>query len=466
MLFSKLPEDIFSPLSGQNRQVYQAVLLELSDLFFDEDLIDPFIPKDMVRSTIESAVVRLGVRRWVAESEEETELPSSSADYTNRIYRRLVQTGWLEEEQKIYRTYVLLQPSVSYLMRSLVSIARFEKRSYGGAVLNVLSSLEAAINDPLGRGITLSEASETAAEFSAHLTDMLLGLRELKMTLAESHNPQEIVRGFFERFVEQILVSDYKTLKTKNNPFRFRRQILSILRDLQFDTLKLEQLTQHYQMQYEVEQETAEAMVHQHISRIIRIFESVDLRLQAIDDFRYQLEKRVADTVRYMDKTTPGMASRLSRLITQLGQKDGREIPPVRTLDQYGFISPISIRSPIKRRVATEPRVITQQQIDPKVLRQRELFKEWKARREVKVDRIEAYLERHFEAGQQQIAATDFSIDSIEDYICFSYVRHLNSLGKKARKTATRYQIEFDDSYVCVADMVECRGFTIHRSNA
>ena len=70
MLFSKLPEDIFSPLSGQNRQVYQAVLLELSDLFFDEDLIDPFIPKDMVRSTIEGAVVRLGVRRWVAESDE------------------------------------------------------------------------------------------------------------------------------------------------------------------------------------------------------------------------------------------------------------------------------------------------------------------------------------------------------------------------------------------------------------
>lgn len=466
MLFSKLPEDIFSPLSGQNRQVYQAVLLDLSDLFFDEDLIDPFIPKDMVRSTIEGSVVRLGVRRWVAESEEDTELPSSTADYTNRIYRRLVQTGWLEEEQKIYRTYVLLQPSVSYLMRSLVAIARFEKRSYGGAVLNVLSSLEAAINDPIGRGITLLEAAETAAEFSAHLTDMLLGLRELKISLSESHNPQDIVRGFFDRFVEQILVSDYKTLKTKNNPFRFRRQILSLLRDLQFDLLKLEQLTQHYQMQYEVDADAAKAMVHQHITRIIRIFESVDLRLAAIDDFRYQLEKRVADTVRYMDKTTPGMASRLSRLIAKLGQRDGREIKAPRTLDQYGFISATSVRSPIRRRVITEPRVITQQQIDPRVIRQRELFKDWKSRREVRVDRIEAYLERHFDAGKQRVAATEFEIESIEDYICFSYVRHLNSLGKKARKTAEQYEIEFDENYVCVADMVECRGFTIHRNNA
>ncbi len=52
----------------------------------------------------------------------------------------------------MYRTHVLLSPSVSYLLRALTSIARLEKRNYGGAVLNVLSSLEAAISDPWGGG--------------------------------------------------------------------------------------------------------------------------------------------------------------------------------------------------------------------------------------------------------------------------------------------------------------------------
>jgi len=463
MLFNKLPDDIFLPLSGQNRQVYQAVLLELADLFFDEDLIDPFIAKDLVRSTIENAVVRLGVRRWVTEADEDGEPPRSSVDYTNRIYRRLVQCGWLEEEQKVYRTYVLLSPSVSYLLRSLVSIAKLEKRSYGGAVLNVLSSLEAAVNDPVGRGITLSEASQTAADFSAHLTDMLLGLREIKISLSEINNPQDIVRGFFDRFVEHILVSDYKTLKTRNNPFRYRRQILSMLRDLQFDLLKLEQLTQHYQVQYELDFDAAEALVHQHINRIIRIFESVDQRLAAIDGFRYQLEKRVADTVRYMDKTTPGMAARLSRLIAELAKKKDDEIPTLTTLEETGFISPMSIRSPIRKRVEAKPRVITQSEIDPRVLELRRLFKEYKERREVRVDRIEQYLDRHF-LDRTRLNATEFTIESVEDYICFSYVRHLPSLGKKARKTTEKYRIEFDDTYVRVADVVECRGFVIHRN--
>ncbi|MBP0049532.1 hypothetical protein H9C73_12375 [Marinobacterium sp. AK62] len=465
MLFNKLPEDIFLPLSGQNRQVYQSVLLELADLFFDEDLIDPFIPRDLVRSTIENAVVRLGVRRWEAEigEEEGQELPRSTAEYTNRIYRRLVQTGWLEEEQKVYRTYVLLSPSVSHLLRSLVSIARLEKRSYGGAVLNVLSSLESAVNDPEGRGITLAEAAQTAADFSAHLTDMMLGLRELKLNLTASNNPQEIVRGFFDRFVEQILVSDYKTLKTRNNPFRFRRQILAMLRDLQFDPLKLQQLTEHYQQQMDLSYDVAEAQVHQHINRIIRIFESVDQRLAAIDDFRYQLEKRVADTVRYMDKTTPGMAARLSRLISGLAKVEERLIPPVTTLDEVGFISPSSVRSPVRRRVEATPKIITQKEIDPKVLELRRLFKEWKERREVNVDRIETYLESQL-AGRDQMSATDFRIGSVEEYICFSYVRHMNSLGKKARSMRNRYRIQFEDHYVNVSNMVECRGFTIHRN--
>ncbi len=465
MLFQKLPDDLFLPLSGQNRQIYQVVLLSLADVFFDEDLIDPFVPKDLVRSTIEDTVIRMGIRRWVPEEddgEEQVELPRSSSEYASRIYRRLVATGWLEEEQRVYRTYVLLSPAISFLLRTLVSISKLEKRSYGGAVLNVLSSLEAAINDPAGRGITLAEAAQTASDFSAHLTDMMLGLRELKINLSQTNNPQEIVRNFFERFVEHILVSDYKTLKTKNNPFRFRRQILSMLRELQFDTYKVELLAKHYQEQYETDYHDAEGRVHQHINRIIRIFESVDQRLATIDDFRYRLEKRVADTVRYMDKTTPGMAARLSRVISEVSRRDGREIPRLDTLDTVGYISERSLRAPVRRRVQAEPRVIKQAEIDPRVLELRRLFKEYKERREVTPDRIEAYLERNL-IGRDVIKANEFIIETIEDYICFSYVRHLQSMGKKAKKTIDKYEIRFEEQYVNVADMVECRDFVIQR---
>ncbi|MEH6473838.1 MAG: Wadjet anti-phage system protein JetA family protein [Halopseudomonas sp.] len=475
MLFNKLPDELFQPLSGQNRQIYQTVLIELADLFFDEDLIDPFIPKDLVRSTIEEAVIKHGIRSWALEPDEESaddggakqelqplQIPKTSADYTNRIYRRLVKTGWIDEEQQLYRTFVLMAPSVSHVLRTLIDVATFQKKSYGGAVLNVLSSVEAAIADPTGRGLTLQEAARSASDFSAHLTDMLLGLRELRQTFAASNNPQEIVRGFFDHFVEAILVSDYKTLKTHNNPFRFRRQLLSMLKELQFDEVKRNQLIDHYQEVLELTNAAAEAKVDQHISRIIRIFESVDERLAAIDDFRFRLEKRVSDTVRYMDKTTPGMSSRLSRLIAKLSEQDEVAIPLANTLESYALLSPRSVRSAPRRRTPPTLKIIQQRVIDPEVLELRHRFKEYKERRQITGGKLESYIERQLGTAHS-LRAEQFSIDSIEDYIAFSYVRHMASLGKKGQNLYGKYRVEFDQGYTAVADMVECRGFSLHR---
>ncbi len=102
--------------------------------------------------------------------------------------------------------------------------------------------------------------------------------------------------------------------------------------------------------------------------------------------------------------------------------------------------------------------------IDPRVIELRQLFKEFKERREVKIDRIDAYLARNF-AARDELKASEFAIDTIEDYICFSYIRHLASLGKKAKKTADQFNIQFNDEYTQVADMVECRDFVIYRKS-
>ncbi|MFP8967167.1 Wadjet anti-phage system protein JetA family protein [Pokkaliibacter sp. CJK22405] len=464
MLFNHLPDELFAPLSGSNKAIYQTVLLELADVFFDEDSVDPFIPRDLVRSSIEEAIVRHGFRHWVPEQEGEGDSVRSVPETAGRIYRRLIQTGWLEEETKLYRTFVLMAPAVSFTLRALVSVARQAKRSYGGTILNVLSSVEFAINDPEHRGLALQEAAATAAQFSAHLTDMLLGLRELRRSIAATNDPKRILKGFFEEFVERILVADYKTLKTQNNPFRFRRQILAQLRDLQFDPPKLAALARHYQEQLGLSYVESQNLVHKHITRVIRIFDSVDERLSIIDDFRFRLEKRVADTVRYMDKTTPGLSAYLQRLITAVSEHDEETIPAIGTLNQPAFISPRSVRVPPRRRPVPPPRVIRQQAIDPEVLALRERFKSFKARREVSAEKVGAYLETQL-ASKARIDAKDFAIDSIEDYVCFSYVRHMMSMGKQGKQLSQLYRIQFKETYTCVGGMVECRDFVIERIN-
>ena len=40
------------------------------------------------------------------------------------------------------------------------------------------------------------------------------------------------------------------------------------------------------------------------------------------------------------------------------------------------------------------------------------------------------------------------------------------SLGKKGQNLDGKYRIEFDQGYTSVAEMVECRGFSLHRDTA
>ncbi len=122
-----------------------------------------------------------------------------------------------------------------------------------------------------------------------------------------------------------------------------------------------------------------------------------------------------------------------------------------------------SIRNAPKRRTPPTPTVIHQKVIDPQVLLLRQRFKEYKERRQVTGAKVEAYIQAQL-AGRQQLRAQDFSIETIEDYICFSYVRHMASLGAKGKHVIGKYHLEFADAYVNVADMVECRDFTLSRA--
>lgn len=45
MLFNKLPEDIFKPLSGPNRHLYEKVLLRIYPVFFDEETASADYPQ-------------------------------------------------------------------------------------------------------------------------------------------------------------------------------------------------------------------------------------------------------------------------------------------------------------------------------------------------------------------------------------------------------------------------------------
>ncbi|MGO2511590.1 MULTISPECIES: Wadjet anti-phage system protein JetA family protein [Marinomonas] len=459
MLFRHLPDEIFQALSGSNRALIEAVLNDLADVFYDH-AEDPIKDKSTIIESIEDTLHKLDTLAWHDDQKEPFDSPKTIHDYALRIYHRLVNTGWLVEEQELYRVSVLMTPQISMLLRSLVEISRHGKRNYGATVLSILSNLESVAKHPVERGVTLRQSAEASRDFSAHLNQILLGIRSLQRELFASRDPKAIVAGFFDLFVEGILIADYKTIKTSNNPFRFRRQILELTQEFLSNPETMGQVAQCYVDQQLITMAEAQAMVEKDCRDIIQTFSNIEQRLERIDEYRYRLEKRAADTARYMDSSRPGMANKVAGIITDVAKYD--KLPILKEVIGSRFIGMASAAQPTKRREPPPPRVMTPSEVSADAIRMRDQQRRFHEARQVTIPKMQSYLDKQIASGDSK-HILDFTIESVEDFVCFDHLRYVGSLGVSAKKIEDLFEVQFTNQYLDVHNFVECREFTVVR---
>jgi len=473
MLFSKLPDDIFKPLAGPNRHIYQDVLLALYPVFFDENEAEDFFPrKDAVLDEMEETLGRLGRLQWVAENSEDPEemepFPSvpRCADY---IYARLLKTGWLEEDQEGYNKSVVMPPIVSALLSSLIDISHNQKKSYGGTVLGILVQIEAAISNPEEMGQLFIEAFDNTRKFNSHLTSIIYGLKDIQTQITASRAPREILATFFDDFVTNILIADYKTLQSENNPFRFRTRILQHLRTLQGSWDTAVGIARHYEERYALPEAAARLRLMDHIQYLLRSFELVNKRLAKIDQFRARLEERVAETVRYLDKTSPGIRTRIAAVLEGIGNLSEtapdrlERIPSPHGLLQHPILAPGSVRVSARRRQPVSAQILRESAVSDQVVARSRALIAYMARRRITSEKVVAFIERQL-AGKDMVTAEEMTIETVEDYMAFTHIKRLSTLGKKGNADAARYLIT-PTSEPCANRWLESRGFIIQRRN-
>lgn len=454
-LFRRLPDDLFKPLSGPNRHVYVEILSQLHILFFGEGGASIFPSDKTVRTEIEETLISLSLRDWVPEDDDETllEIPNNAAGYAWRAYRRLIRCGWLEEEPDGYATRVVIPPDVGRLLSALVEIASQRTRLYGGMVQSIYNNIRQVGLQPDEQAAALADAARQAHEFFLHLRSLAYGLRELSKSLKDIHDPRQLLGSFFTDFVEEFLVADYKTLHTQENPFRFRAEILRVVRELRFSLVATETLPNAY-LRLRIVKTSAEALrrVDSDFQTLQRVFEEADDHLARIDAFRSSLERRVAESVRYLDKTQPGAAARLARIVSRLAAIDEAMLevaPPLHRVVRVLPMSPKSPRSPISTKQPPEPQCLRLRVANPAYTERIRAVREYLKRRQIDPKRIEEYLERSL-SGQREISARNLFIETVEDFVAFSHLRQLQQfeqMGRAGQRLVQGYEIRHSDEF-------------------
>jgi hypothetical protein len=460
-LFDVLPLDLFKPLASPTRRLSADLLLHLHMRTFGLAADAP--RRAEVLREIADFLVRWEAMNGPAGADEGDTPAPSIEDRARNMYRRLLDTGWLIEHRDRYIRRVDLDPDASGLLHVLARIERGETRSYGGAVVGILSALENAAANPVERSENVRNALNGAQDFMAHMRVVSVSLRKIEERILRQQSLSEMFRHFFEDFVERHLIADFKTLHTKHNPFRFRSSIIRQANAMSGDPLTVLALSEAYHHEGRAPSlKAGEEMVLRELAGIIEIFESTERHLAAIDATAARLETRIMNTARYMDRVGRRSESRLAEALQAVaGAPDLQDGIPVRTalLPRAMPIGPAHIPTPRRERVPIPPAAVREEMRDPALDAYAVAKADYVRRTRVTPQGLTAFLDAAL-GRSGLVRGSEIRIETVEDFVSFQRLREIGSIFDGA--IARNFEIELLDGRVSNA-WITCQDFVIRR---
>lgn len=455
-LFGTVPANLFRVFSGSARYFFADLLTHLAE--------DPFgvageiVTRKRLFTTISEFIDRNG--RLAAIDALEGDGAESGPSHV-AAYNRLRGTGWLIEYQDRYRKVVDFDPSARLLLHTLLDIQSGRVRSYGGAVLNVLTLLQSVAGDPVVKALNVREAALAARGFMNHLRTVAGTMRRVEDLIMKQPTAAALVRRFVRDFIEASVAQDYRNLQSRESPYRFRGEIIAIGESLLADDSKLDDIAQGW-----VKGGIARNAVDAHgdiigdLGDVIRVFSAIDDHVRDIETTTYRIERRMTNVVRFSDRMATISTERILVALEMLGKSGISNEAPVEARVRLQLetlpLAPHQLYLPPRRRREPAEREVEVRPPDPALalyLRAVDLFQ---LRVSVSPDRLAAYVEGAL-GERTELSGADFPVADLDDFLAFERL-HEASLAP----LNDRYHYEEGEGII-TNDWIERRNFVIRR---
>ena len=424
MLFRVLEDDLFRLFSGKYACAYAALLERLHGGLFSVEAIDQPTRQEVLRELGE------GLASFMAAAPPEVAADSRlvAAD----AYAELMATGWLSEQREGWTVYVEMGVEAAKVLERLCTLSEPAADTFGGTMVSVLRNLEGAVADPETSALGVSEAARRARDFARYIRSVVGTLKGIEAELLSQAEVNGLVRTFFERFVERIVVGDYRNLTLAgNHPYQFKYRINDLLDDIQSDRELLDRLCRGLVSQgVAADAGAAAAQLARHMQAVRGAIESIEGFRWRIDRTKSNIERRFNNTLRYMDLLETGLADRftsaLSRLGTALGRRHGGfEIAAATILaEPLAHFDSGRLAVPTAARRAVEPQRYRQPEPDPLRVAFDRAKSDFDRRITITPQKFMTYVRRKM-AAAPRVTAAEIPPGDIEEFVIFSALRAL-----------------------------------------
>lgn len=455
-LFDVLPDELFKPLASPSRRFYADLMLSLHEKTFGMTAEAP--RRAAVIHEISDFMLR-----WEAENGETDDVDPRTPreDRARAVYQRLIETGWMIEHRDRYLRLVDLDPDASGLLHVLAATMRGETRTYGGAVIGVLSALESAAANPSERSENIRNAIVASRDFLAHMRMVSVSLRKVEEKILRQTNLHDVFRSFFQDFVQKHLIADYKTLHMRNNPYRFRYRIIQQAHAISSSSLTILTLGEAYFREGRASSAAlGQVAVLDDLAVIVEVFESTESHLAAIDETASRIERRIANTARYMDRVGRTSESSILEAMKSVATLPAdTEIRGTAILFTGLPIGPPHMATPRRDRAPIEASTVRPVIKDEAYERFLSAKTEYLRRTKITPSVYMSFIDKAL-GSSLSVRGKEIELNTVDDFLVFQRLRELPTIfdGQPGRK----FEIEVLDDRI-QSEWINCQDFVIRR---
>ncbi len=439
-LFDHIPHNLFSIMAGPLKEVQAALLFVVFEQYRKTIYT---LKKDVLVDLFCEYLESLGEEAWltVEEEEEYRELARNVRDRANQFLRKLVDAGWLIQEQYYDYSFKITLPDYALaLLEAFHKISTGYRMEFKGRVLSIYSNLTGEEGMSY---IALHQAAEDTRELIDGLKSLNHSIKRYTERLLDAADARSILSQIFDEYHQKVLGEQYYRLKTSEHVSKYRTRILAKVKEWQSNRAEIMNQARMMVAEKQVGSPVlGENRIYEWLSLIEESFLQMDEILEEIDRRNAQYARAAVERLRFKLQQGRGIEQKLAEVLNFLarevrthGEKQEAlwEVSKAINLFPQRVVDEASPKSPPKKSRPHNPLPLSAEEIGREVREEKLARFRHRVKEEITVKQINDYVQQLLQ-DQSSLPLAQVPLRTREHWIKLIYII-LYSSSRRANYT-------------------------------
>ena len=436
MFPADLPRHFFSPLTSKHSDAYVHVILSIESVLEQSKRIA--LPRTTLVAELRRIFQRENYALDVSDEEEYDEAPSGDFQQDNIAFtiRLLRRCGWIDSDETgdFHSETIFITSYGKKLTRFLKDLAKMEDQS--GHVVNTWSNLQQVRSMPDSGFVCIQNAYESTEHLLTSLEMIYSKIKKYYTAVLVNADPEKLLEEHLYGYVEDVVDKFVFPIKVDDSVDRFKGPILTIIMDIESDTLLLEQvISSAVQTKRIQSKDDGWALVLKRLNYIKHNYNDIESYIMQLDEKNKTYIRVTRQKLSYMlsmDTSIKGDIIAILRDAKERPEEDWRKLSNCISLFDITQVTEDSFYKPRKRRIRNDGGELPIEESEPASEREINAIIDSGVARYT-VSGVNDHV-RQILANQDSITAQDIKLESDDDYLMAIFLA-MNSVDRRSAYT-------------------------------